>query len=1152
MKRALPYLLLLTLAASATGQEASPDLAPIENLRYLTESPLQGETNPPTTPVTNFDTLKGKMVIKVTADDAPVGFEPVSDADIPLGIPFNAAVVRRAVVRLWDTGSYRDVQIYARAGPGDSVWLLIEVKPMLRMRKLEITGNKAMDDDEIARAVQYATDRTILPDPEVLRKLRRRLIKAYENRGYKESHVSLRIETTNEPGGVALVVEVEEGEPERYTRIRIPGLPEELAGKNFVASIGLEKDMVRNRERVEKCVRNLEERLALEGYRDARVKQFRERGLDRYKIELVIPIEAGIRTDFVFIGNEHFRTKEIEEKLIGDGLLRTSPESLSLGIGRLKKYYRTHGFFHIRIRARRHCFDEKDQMTRVSLQKKCGSRTSRQRILFDIGEGPSVEVVQILFEGNEFFSDENLEQEIFAFMQEKNAQESIFQPLTTESVDDLGISDKRPSGTHKPSGAKAPRMKQARTYVPELYRESTGHLTELYQERGFLEVHTSDTCPIEDQDPLESHGMQFFPLEIVREGDDLDMSLEKQSTPCVLINKDRDQLVVLITIEEGAQTLLNEITFEGNFVFPARVLQEIAGLSVSDPYNEYRLRESSGRLANFYRSHGYMFVESNFDKSFSSDMERARVVFTIREGPQVRAGRIRIEGAEMTSKRLIRERLVIEPGDLVTPDKIEESQQRLMELGILDSATVQMVSPDTASEIKNLKVQVSEGKPQYLELRGGMATVEGLRGGFEYGYRNLAGWAVNARLRVRANYRLFFFGNESPVISAFEEHYNSLDLDQKIEHHVSAGVGQPHLPGTKGLLGWGIDVIKERLNEPAFSADHLTGFLRLNTTHALGMKFRRAFTAELRTGLELSELQVLALKSLLEGEEGSEESAFNNPVYLPYLRLPDGSSLFWVTGLKLTLDFRDHPFNPTKGILISLGGDLVRSLSGFKPEYYDPETTNEIDNIDDMSQSALEEALASGEIYRVDKLSKLIRAQATISGYIPFGETDMVLALSATVGYIFHLTDNSVTWANRYFYAGGIDTLRGFPEESLVPEDIYQDWKSTLQDSSEAAGDLLKSSGGEAMFIARAEFRYPLAKGFYGAFFSEVGNLWREQRKIDFVDLNPLRINLRPVAGGGVRYLTPLGPLSFDLGVNLFRRPHEALFAWYLSIGTAF
>jgi len=42
------------------------------------------------------------------------------------------------------------------------------------------------------------------------------------------------------------------------------------------------------------------------------------------------------------------------------------------------------------------------------------------------------------------------------------------------------------------------------------------------------------------------------------------------------------------------------------------------------------------------------------------------------------------------------------------------------------------------------------------------------------------------------------------------------------------------------------------------------------------------------------------------------------------------------------------------------------------------------------------------------------------------------------------------------------------------------------------------------------------------------------------------------VSGLGLRYMTPIGPLAFDLGVNLDKRPHEDRFAWFLSIGSAF
>ncbi len=1161
MKWILPGCFVFALAtvasagASAVAEEPVPEandkdqaLDSVDNLRHLLESPLPGETGPP--PRRSADTglggFAGKMVTRITAVNPPPGFTPVDDADIPLGIPLDAALVRRAVMRLWDTGHYRDVQVYARQGPGDSTELLIEVKPMLRVRKLDVNGNKALDDDEVGRAVDFAPGRTIQPDPEVLRKLRRKLQKAYADRGYREARASLRIETTKEPGGVALIVDVEEGRPERYARIRTPGLPEDLPDPDLVESVGLEKGMVRNRENVEKAVQELAQKIADAGYRDARVKQFRERRLDRYDIELIVPVEAGIQTQFLFEGNVHFRTGEIADQLVGEGLLRTSPESLELGLTRLKDHYRAHGFFHIRFRGSRRCFRDKKNTQTLSISETCRANTEQQMILIRISEGPPVEVAHIDFSGNEFYSDDHLEDELFAFMKEKIEKAEIFQPLTTETVDDLGLSDKRPHGMGRPRGMKSPRAKQTRTYVPGLYLELMQHLSAIYQEQGFLGVRATDTCQIERLTSRTFRGMEFVPFSIERPDESAQNDGGELKPPCLLINRDRDQLIVVVTIQEGAQTRLNEIAFEGNSVFPARTLQEVTGLSISDPYNEYRVRESSQEIAAFYHGTGYMFASTSWDKSFSLDMERARVGFHVNEGPQVRVGRIRIEGAQMTSKKLIRERLTFETGDLVTPESIEESQQRLMELGILDSATIQLISPDVPAEVKNVKVLVTEGNPQYLELRGGIATVEGLRGGFEYGYRNLAGWALNARLRARANYRLFFLGSDSPLISELEKYYNdrTVNLLKKIEHHLLAGVGQPHLPGTKGLLGWGIDATKELVNEPAFSADRITSFVRLTTTQALGLKYRRAFVAELRTGVERTDLIVFA-KQALTDDEG--ESTIN-PVYLSFLRMPDDVSIFWVTGLKLTLDLRNHPFNPTRGIAISLVGDLVRSLSGFAPEYVEAESATVVG----QDAPDFDEQLASGDIIRIDKLSKLIRTQATVSGYIPFGETDMTLALSVSAGYVFHLANNSTTWADRYFYAGGVDTLRGFPEESLVPEDIYQYWKTTLLNSSDEAGELLKSAGGEAMLLARAEFRYPLAKGFYGALFSEVGNVWRDKKKIDLVDIEPLRVHLRPVAGGGIRYLTPLGPLSFDLGVNLFRRPHEELFAWFFSIGTAF
>jgi len=42
--------------------------------------------------------------------------------------------------------------------------------------------------------------------------------------------------------------------------------------------------------------------------------------------------------------------------------------------------------------------------------------------------------------------------------------------------------------------------------------------------------------------------------------------------------------------------------------------------------------------------------------------------------------------------------------------------------------------------------------------------------------------------------------------------------------------------------------------------------------------------------------------------------------------------------------------------------------------------------------------------------------------------------------------------------------------------------------------------------------------------FFELGNLWLAQ---------PTSLTLRPVAGTGIRYLSPIGPLALDVGFNL-------------------
>ena len=79
------------------------------------------------------------------------------------------------------------------------------------------------------------------------------------------------------------------------------------------------------------------------------------------------------------------------------------------------------------------------------------------------------------------------------------------------------------------------------------------------------------------------------------------------------------------------------------------------------------------------------------------------------------------------------------------------------------------------------------------------------------------------------------------------------------------------------------------------------------------------------------------------------------------------------------------------------------------------------------------------------------------------------------------------------------------------------------------------------------ELRVPVWKDFGAAFFLDGGNVFDRATEFDFGEL-------RGSAGLGLRYRSPIGPIRFDVGFKLDRRPGsaESPRAFHFSIGQAF
>jgi outer membrane protein assembly factor BamA len=141
-------------------------------------------------------------------------------------------------------------------------------------------------------------------------------------------------------------------------------------------------------------------------------------------------------------------------------------------------------------------------------------------------------------------------------------------------------------------------------------------------------------------------------------------------------------------------------------------------------------------------------------------------------------------------------------------------------------------------------------------------------------------------------------------------------------------------------------------------------------------------------------------------------------------------------------------------------------------------------------------------------------------------------------GHIF-LQDFSSIMPPERFYLGGANSLRGYqpdrcpPLGSFVDEDGYTQWVS---------------QGGKSMLNANFELRFPLPlQNLRGAFFQDFGILAPDLQSV-FHTLTPLA-----ATGFGIRYITPLGPLRFDIGWKWKKQyEQDTSYAWFLTFGYAF
>ena len=979
--------------------------------------------------------LRGARVVDVRVASSGTSSVGQGTTERAVGIPVGARLSRRllrgATLRMLESGRYADVAFDLIPAPG-GVRLVVHVEPRIVLSRVDLRPAGALDREELASLV--GTRAGELLDRAKLTRARDAVQRALVERGYDDAQVELLLRDTDDPTQKALVVNLEPGRRTHVAALHTQGDPLPPV-RRLMHGLYLDSGDVLDRRRLEDDVRELQARLWRGGWLEARVTLAR---VDREADAATLTLEShvGPKYEVRVRGQAPLDRDDVLEALHMGEERVTAPGVLDGMRQRVRETYAKLGFH-----------DADAQVDRVR-----GRRSSEAFLLVRVLPGTRVKVVGTSFPGARHFDSATLLEQVESYLDEDLSATTITEPVDAETAR-LLVESTTPRIRETPPPF---RVVPHEVFYEPTYERATAHLQELYRAEGYLSAVVG---------------------------------------PARLDALSADRAVAVVPIVEGPRSMLHAVEILGNQAMGARELLEAAGLRRDMPFSHLALEQARSRIIDLYQESGYLFAQFEPEVRFSGDRTRVDVILRVVERFVVHVDDVRVEGADRTSSALILSLSTLHQGDVYRPSRARETEDALLALGIFTGVNVGPEDPELAARNKSVVIRVTERKTQFLDFHLGLSTGEGVRAGFEYGYRNLFGYAIGFNLRVRFAYQFFVLQD-----ATLQRRLKSLPLSDQLERHVSLGftfpfVGLPHVRSS-------LTATHQRDNERDF------GFTKNGLELAFIYTPVRELSSTFSSGIESNDIGLFPEVS----ESLSQLLLTTTDTRLRQLLLvPEGRTTLVTLAGGIHLDLRDNPFTPHRGYLFDVGGEWARTLR-----------TQGV-NIGGM---------------REEFFSDQLKLTAGVRAYAPLGH-DVVFAAQLRVGRIVHLSSSSETYPNRLFFMGGVDTLRGYLEDEMVPQDLAD---QIARSADLTVGDIVR--GGDAFFLIRSELRFPIYKDVAGGVFADLGNLWARAQ-----NFNPF--DLRPTAGIGLRIATPIGPLAFDYGFVLLRRKaiNEGFGAFHFSIG---
>ncbi|OGE24083.1 MAG: outer membrane protein assembly factor BamA [Candidatus Dadabacteria bacterium RBG_19FT_COMBO_40_33] len=592
---------------------------------------------------------------------------------------------------------------------------------------------------------------------------------------------------------------------------------------------------------------------------------------------------------------------------------------------------------------------------------------------------------------------------------------------------------------------------------------------------------------------------------------------------------------VTFDIKEGKKAFIKEVIIVGN---KALKTKKIKGVMQTKPKwfltfitqrGIYRQEESdrdSERIRALYLDSGYIDVKvSKPEVQYSEEKEGFVVTYRIEEGNQYQVKEIKVEGDLVASEDELMKLLTLQIGKPFSRAAIADDISRLTTFYGDKGYAFANVDPDFKIDRKNLTVDISfkieKGKEIYIrniDIAGNIRTRDKV---------------IRREIPIQEQ-QLF----SSSRIQAIKPRIFRLGyFEENIE------VSTDRVPDTEDQLD-----INVKLKEKP------TGFFSIAGGFSSVETF--IFAGQIQESNLFGYGRNLSLSAQIGGVTRLFLLNYTDPHFL------DSDWTLDVLGFQTDREFQDFS-RFSFGGSVTLGRRLLRDLTGritYRLEHVDVDNVSEdafllisetprlissvgIGFVWDTRNNVLD--ATSGNISRTivefaggpfGGNTDFIRYTASTRFFFPF-YLNTVFSVAARYGLIdFRNLGNELLVSERFFL-GGPNDLRGYEFRRVGPRVPTDD------------GGFVIIGGVQEVFFT-AEYIFPLIPqvGFKGVVFFDMGNAFNDGQNLS---IDPR--DLRKDYGFGIRWVSPLGPLRFEVGFPIGDTlPGEDPYEVQFTVGTLY